>query len=102
MAIKDLLVAYDGNENARKAVQFAAQMAKKYGASLTGLHVYKAATYESQYSRWIPDSVLENIHDAERTAEGEIEKAFQAEVKAAGIDGGARWISCQAHPEYFE
>ena len=99
MAIKDLLVAYDGNENARKAVQFAAQMAKKYGASLTGLHVYKAATYESQYSRWIPDSVLENIHDAERTAEGEIEKAFQAEVKAAGIDGGARWISCQGSPD---
>ncbi len=99
MAIKDLLVAYDGNENANKAVQFAAQMAKKYDASLTGLHVYKPAEYESQYSRWIPESVLKNIHDAERKAEGEIEKAFQAELEAAGIDGGARWISCEGSPD---
>ena len=35
MAIKDLLVAYDGNENAKRAVQFAAQMAEKYGATIT-------------------------------------------------------------------
>ena len=32
MAIKDLLVAFDGNTSSQKAVQFAVQMAKKYTA----------------------------------------------------------------------
>ncbi|MFN3869524.1 MAG: universal stress protein, partial [Hyphomicrobiaceae bacterium] len=47
MAIKDLLVAYDGNEASQRALEFAAQMSAKYGAALTGLSVSKPEPFES-------------------------------------------------------
>lgn len=99
MAIKDLLVAYDGNEPAKKAVQFAVQMAKKYDASITGLHVYKPKEIESQYRRWIPESVLKNIQEAELSAERSIGEDFHAEVKAAGAKADAKWITCEGRPD---
>ncbi|MEM8686307.1 MAG: universal stress protein [Pseudomonadota bacterium] len=99
MAIKDLLVAYDGNENAKRAVRFAVQMARKYDAKITGLHVYKPKEYESQYRRWIPESVMKNIHDAELAAEQSIGEDFHAEVKAAGAKTEANWITCEGRPD---
>ena len=99
MAIKDLLIAFDGNDNAMKAVQFGARVAEKYGASVTGIHVYKPKEYESQYRRWIPESVLENIQSAELEAEKSIGETFQSAVKEAGYDGEAKWIACEGRPD---
>ncbi|MCP5084344.1 MAG: universal stress protein [Alphaproteobacteria bacterium] len=99
MAIKDLLVAYDGNENAKRAVQFAVQMADKYGATITGLHVYKPKEYESQYRRWIPESVLKNIQEAELSAEKSIGDDFHDQIKAAGAKTKAKWISCEGRAD---
>ncbi len=99
MAIKDLLVAFDGNENALKAVRFTVQVAKKYGASITGIHVYQSRRYESQYRRWIPESVIDNIQRAEETAEKSIGEAFQAALDEAGFKDNAKWISCEGRPD---
>jgi nucleotide-binding universal stress UspA family protein len=99
MAIKDLLVAYDGNESSRRAVRFAVQMAKKYGASITGLHVYSEEKFESHVRRWIPKQVLQNLHEAQLDVEKSIEQSFNEEIKAAGFKGKTNWIIHQGRPD---
>ena len=99
MAIKDLLVAYDGNDSSVRAVRFAAQMAGKYGASITGLHVYQPKQHESHIRRWIPEEVLTNLHNAELEVEKSIETSFHDEMKATGFDGKTKWITCEGRPD---
>ena len=99
MAIKDLLVAYDGNESSRRAVRFAIQMAKKYDASVTGLHVYSEERFESHVRRWIPKEVLQNLHEAQLDVEKSIENSFNEEVAAAGFKGKTNWIIHQGRPD---
>jgi|GEM_PF-209326 len=99
MAIKDLLVAYDGNEASQKAVQFAVQMAKKYDASITGLHIYRTEKYESHVRRWIPEDVLKTVRQAEQDVETSIESQFHTQVEDSGFGGAAKWISCEGVPD---
>ncbi len=95
MAIKDLLVAYDGNDASEKAVQLAVQMSWKYDAAITGVHVFRTETYESHIRRWIPDDVLERMKDAELGAERTIESGFRDQLAEAGYEGDAKWITTQ-------
>jgi len=99
MAIKDLLVAYDGNEASQKAVQFAVQMAKKYDASVTGLHIYRTEKYESHVRRWIPENVLKTVRQAEQDVEASIESQFHKQVEESGLGGKAKWISTEGVPD---
>ncbi len=99
MAIKDLLVAFDGNESAQAAVRFAVQMAKKYGTSITGLHIYQEDKYESHVSRWIPESVLKNLHEAVLDVEKSIEASFHEALAAAGFEGKSNWIVSEGNPD---
>lgn len=99
MAIKDLLVAYDGNESSNAAVRFAAQMAAKYKASITGMHVYRQEKYESHIRRWIPEEVMQNLRAAETNVEESIGDAFNAEIKAAKFKGKVKWIAHEGQPD---
>ncbi len=91
MAIKDLLVAYDGNAASRKAAELAVQMARKYDASITGLHIYQAETYESQVRRWIPEDVLARVEEAHVAAEKSIGASFADLLAAAKFKGITNW-----------
>ena len=99
MAIKDLLVAYDGNESSNAAVRFAVQMAAKYEASITGMHVYRQEKYESHIRRWIPEEVMKNLRDAETSVEQSIEDSFSAEIKSAKFKGKVKWIAREGQPD---
>ncbi len=97
MAIKDLLVAYHGDEGSQNAVRFALQMAKKYDAALTGAHIHAPDQYESQVRRWIPEDVLGVMKRAEMEAVKTIENSFHETVKAAG-GNPADWITFNGPP----
>lgn len=93
MAIKDLLVAYDGNDAAKRAAQMAVRMAVKYDASITGIHIYQSETYESHIRRWIPQDVLDRMGEARLEAEKNIGEGFRAELAAAGFKGKVDWVA---------
>ena len=93
MAIKDLLVAFDGNESSERAVDFAVQMANKYGASITGVYIYHEIKYESHVRRWIPEDVVKNLQETELEAAKSIEKQFNAAIKSSGFKGKVKWIA---------
>ena len=98
MAIKQLLVGFDGNDASRNAVHQAVRMADKYGASITGIHIFRPETFESHIRRWIPDDVMAQMQNVERNAEKEIEQAFRSLIAETGFGGTADWISAQGSP----
>lgn len=98
MAIKDLLVAFDANAASQNAARFAVQMAKKYNASITGTHVFRAETYESHIQRWIPKDVQETMRQSEEKAEKEIEALFRQLAADFGFTGSLNWIAAQGRP----
>lgn len=98
MAIKDLLVAYQGDEGSQAALKFALQMGKKYKATVTGAHVHVSERYTSQVRSWIPEDVLERVHEAERDAVKTIEKSFRKVINDAGARAAHDWIAVEGPP----
>ena len=91
MAIKDLALAYDGSPAAHSALEFAVQMAKKYGAEITGVHVHSPAKISADFKRWISQDVLENIEESARHKVDEIEKEVRGRVSALEFNGPVHW-----------
>lgn len=98
MAIKDLLVAYHGDEGSQAALKFALQMGKKYGAYVTGAHVHAPEQYESQVRQWIPADVLDIMRKAERDAVKTIETSFRKVVKDTEPKVAHDWIAVNGPP----
>ena len=99
MAIKDLLVAYDGNEASQHALEFAVQMAKKYQATVTGMTVSKPEPFESHLQRWIPDNVRESMVTARLEATKSIEAKFREQIAALGFGGDTQWLVEEGQPD---
>jgi nucleotide-binding universal stress UspA family protein len=81
VAIKDLLVAYQGDKGSKTALEFALRMANKYGATVTGAHIHVTEQYASQVRAWIPEDVLERVRAAEQDVVKTIEASFRKTIK---------------------
>lgn len=99
MAIKDLLVAYDGNEASQHALEFAVLMGRKYQAAVTGMTVSKPEPFESHLRRWIPDNVKESMHTARLEATKSIETRFREQIAALGFTGETHWLVEEGQPD---
>lgn len=98
MALKNLLVAYNGNEASQSALEVAVVVARKYGAHITGLHVRQPAAFDSHFQRWLPEEAREVIESAERSALEEVQAHFWSHLRNAGLDGDADLIVEQGWP----
>lgn len=99
MAIKDLLVAYDGNEASEKALEFALKMASKYGAMVTGLKVNTPPKFDSHVRRWMPEDVLKSMAEAQTEASAAIKEKFDSHVAASGFKGETGWLVEEGQPD---
>lgn len=99
MAIKDLLVAYDGNEASEKALEFALKMGAKYGAVVTGMKVNTPPKFDSHVRRWVPEDVLKGMAEAQNEASAAIKAKFDAHVAASGFKGEIGWIVEEGQPD---
>ncbi|MDF2096729.1 universal stress protein [Aquibaculum arenosum] len=98
MAIKDLLVAYQGDEDSKHALRFALQMAKKYGASVTGAYVFAPEQYESQIRHWIGADFLKQMRQVQLEAVAGIEASFLAAVQETAPEVPHEWVSANGPP----
>ncbi|MDJ0949338.1 MAG: universal stress protein [Alphaproteobacteria bacterium] len=98
MAIKDLAVSYNGSSNAKAALQFAIQMAKKYNATLTGLFVATPVRFEGHVKRWISDDVMESLESAQGEIGKSMEESFREGISAGGFEGPVDWIAGTGQP----
>lgn len=98
MAIKDLAVCYNGSSNAKTALGFAVQMAKKYDAALTGFYVGTPVRFEGEVMRWISKDVMATLERAEDQIGQSMAESFQKEAAAAGFDGPLEWRAATGQP----
>lgn len=98
MAIKDLLVAYQGDDSSRTALVFALQMARKYGAAVTGVHVRVPNEDTARIQSWIPKEVAEILRNAEEEAVQAIERTFRSVVAEAGEGVACEWMASSGNP----
>ncbi|MCG6122543.1 MAG: universal stress protein [Microvirga sp.] len=98
MAIKDLLVAYQGDEGSRNALRFALQMGAKYGAFVTGAHVQAPSQFAMQQARWVPEEVLEIVRRADREAVAAVESSFREAVAEIAPGAPHEWFAREGSP----
>ena len=97
MAIKDIAVCYNASENADAALQYAIQMGKKYGATLTGIYVKAPVRFEGRVEHWISDDVMKSVKDAEREMSKSIEASFRKKIADEKFTGAAEWLYEEGH-----
>lgn len=98
MAIKDLAVCYNGSSNAKTALGFAVQMAKKYDAALTGFYVGTPVSFEGEVMRWVSKDVMASLEQAQDQIGQSMAESFQAEIEAAGFTGPTDWLAASGQP----
>ncbi len=75
MAIRNLLVAYNGSPSSEAALSAALFMSRKYHAHLTGL-VVTESRIDVTNRPWLPESLLDTILDLDRKHVRDIEARF--------------------------
>lgn len=98
MAIKDLLIAFNGSPGSLQALKLGLQMAKKYEAAITLVHVRTPETFESHIQRWIPKETLGALKEAEEQAVESIHQSAMDEIAASGGGLETQWIVEEGHP----
>ncbi len=91
MAIKNILVAYNGMHSSDAALRGALLMQRIRDAHITGILPRGGSNISSQILPWMPDSVRKSIDDIERRAAAAIEEKFRAACANAPQDK-IHWI----------
>ncbi len=93
MAIKNLLVAYNGTESSDAALQSALYLREKYDAHLTGLLAYGVTNSHQAANAWIPLHVKELLEEAKKEAARQVREKFTGLTEAAGAADKIHWIA---------
>ncbi|ACP34916.1 UspA domain protein [Sulfolobus islandicus L.S.2.15] len=91
MVFKNIVVAYDGSENAKRALDVAIDLAKRYEARLTIIEVIDTSVLVGMGLGPIPSEVINEMYNkAKKDVEEAKEKAINSGVKnveAVNIEG---------------
>ncbi|AAK42052.1 universal stress protein [Saccharolobus solfataricus] len=91
MVFKNIVVAYDGSQNAKRALDVAIDLAKRYEAKLTIIEVIDTSVLAGMGLGPIPGEVINEMYNkAKRDVEEAKEKAVNSGVKnveAVNIEG---------------
>ncbi|WP_419906994.1 universal stress protein [Hoeflea sp.] len=92
MAIKNILVAYNGSESSDAAVHSAVLAHEKYGAHVTGLFAHASATSRLNRYTWVPDTVRETLDTLEADAHAGIRERFTQAIAGRVPQDRLHWI----------
>jgi nucleotide-binding universal stress UspA family protein len=98
MAIKNILVAFNGSESSENALLAAQRMQQKYGAHVTGLLAHEGKREKFAGRPWVPDNVRGIIEAAVQSDEERLEARFRDVFKQAPKEQ-VHWISLAAKPD---
>jgi len=98
MAIKNILVAFNGSETSENALLVAARMQKKYGAHITGLLAHEGMRDNLASRPWVPENVRTIIETAVRTDENRLETRYRDLLRDAPKDK-VHWITLSSTPD---
>ena len=93
MAIKNLLIAYNGTPSSDAALAFALHMRKKYDAHLTGLLAHIPGAINPAGKAWIPKNVQDMVIEAQLKSASEIEEKFKQQTASESAGDKIHWIT---------
>ncbi len=93
MAIKNILVAYNGTESSDAAAHTAMQMHQKYDCHVTGLLVHAGQREQLSAHSWVPVNVRSTIAAKVKEVEAEVESRFRETVSGKISDDHLSWIT---------
>lgn len=99
MAIKNLLIAYNGGEASNAALHMAIQMAHKYDAHLTGIMAHGASNITRSIPKWLGGTVKASISDIVLKRTHEVAEKFQAYIQDKMPADRVHWIDIKANPD---
>ncbi|MBE0412465.1 universal stress protein [Yoonia sp.] len=91
MAIKNILVAYNGLPGSDAALHGAVAMQRHYGTHLTGLFAHGGSKLSSQFKPWMPQKVQDAIMQVADEAHTELRGKFD-QICAAVPDQKRHWV----------
>ncbi len=92
MAIRNILVAYNGSASSEAALKAAFLMHRKYRTHVTGLMAAQSRVDLSSYP-WLPDTIRTTILDLDRDHINRVEKQFREQCDEHITPGKAHWIA---------
>ena len=98
MTIRNILVVYNGLENAEAALRSAILMQKKYDAHLTGIVAHGGLQQARKALPWMPENVRDVVKAAESARAEEIRQSFFKKCDAIERDK-IHWIDCADTPD---
>ena len=100
MAIKSILLAYSGDAVGSGALHLAIQMARKYGAHLTGVVSHGPALSEVKYNRYMSQQLLDLLHSRDAEAVATLRQGFEDKTQAELPDGAALFLDLETRPDF--
>ena len=99
MAIRNLLVSYNGTEAAESALDLGLLMARKYDAHLTGILAHAPIRAAEHLLPWLSADDVAYIADREREVTEAIAASFRERVAGAGRDDRIDFIDASGDPD---
>lgn len=99
MAIKNLLVAYNGDVASDTALHLALQMANKYDAHLTGIAAHGASNVTKNIPNWLSSTMRSSIGEIMERRTSELAEKFKSFTEGEVEQSRVHWIDVKADPD---
>ena len=93
MAIKNLLIAYNGTQSSDAALDLALHMRDKYDAHLTGLLAHIPGAINQASVAWIPQDVQDMVTQAQIQNARDIEAKFNKRIASHSAKDKIHWMT---------
>lgn len=100
MAIKSILAAYSGDAQGSSGLRFAALMARKYDAHLTGVVWHGPSYLENRYRAHLNRDVIEVLRSRDAELISEIRANFKALVKDELLAEKSSFLELDGHTDF--
>jgi nucleotide-binding universal stress UspA family protein len=99
MALKNLLVAYNGGDASDTALHLGALMAQKYDAHLTGIAAHGISSVARNIPSWLASSLEDSINDLAQDHLAELELRFRSFLNGKVPSDKLHWINVSEDPD---
>ena len=100
MALKNILVVYNGSESSDATLVAGVVMQNKYNAHITGLFLPGPSQLSNNLKPWMPSDVRESVHEFEQDVYSATEKRFLELTSYYGKPDLVHWIAETPDTEY--
>ena len=99
MAIKNILVAFNGTPRSSAALSLALDIADRLGAHITGLYAHSMAPYLARLDPYMSAEVAGVLAEQEAERQKEIEASFDKQVASQGASDRVRFFVADGQPD---